>query len=40
MAGTDRSETASEVKNENPGAKIASDLPELHLPGMPESEPV
>jgi AFG3 family protein len=39
MAGTDRSETASEVKNENPGAKIASDLPELHLPGMPESEP-
>jgi len=34
MAGTDRSETASEVKNENPGAKIASDLPELHLPGM------
>ncbi|RZK23199.1 MAG: ATP-dependent zinc metalloprotease FtsH [Hymenobacter sp.] len=40
MAGTDRSETASEVKNENPGAKIASDLPELHLPGMPESETV
>jgi AFG3 family protein len=39
MAGTDRSETASEIKNENPGAKIASDLPELHLPGMPESEP-
>ncbi len=39
MAGTDRSETASEVKSENPGAKIASDLPELHLPGMPESEP-
>jgi AFG3 family protein len=39
MAGTDRSETASEVKNENPGTKIASDLPELHLPGMPESEP-
>jgi cell division protease FtsH len=38
MAGTDRSETASEVKSENPGAKIASDLPELHLPGMPESE--
>ena len=34
MAGTDRSETASEVKNENPGAKIASDLPELNLPGM------
>ncbi|MFD1871635.1 ATP-dependent zinc metalloprotease FtsH [Hymenobacter bucti] len=40
MAGTDRSETASEVKSENPGAKIASDLPELHLPGMPESETV
>jgi AFG3 family protein len=39
MAGTDRSETASEVKNENPGAKIGNDLPELHLPGMPESEP-
>ena len=40
MAGTDRSETASEVKSENPGAKIAGDLPELHLPGMPtESEP-
>jgi AFG3 family protein len=39
MAGTDRSETASEVKSENPGAKIANDLPELHLPGMPtESE--
>lgn len=38
MAGTDRSETASEVKSENPGAKIASDLPELHLPGMSESE--
>jgi cell division protease FtsH len=41
MAGTDRSETASEVKNENPGAKIASDLPELNLPGMTtESETV
>jgi AFG3 family protein len=40
MSGTDRSETASEVKGENPGAKIASDLPELHLPGMPESETV
>jgi len=39
MAGTDRSETASEVKSENPGAKIGNDLPELHLPGMPESEP-
>jgi AFG3 family protein len=38
MAGTDRSETASEIKSENPGAKIASDLPELHLPGMSESE--
>jgi AFG3 family protein len=39
MAGTDRSETASEVKGENVGAKLASDLPELHLPGQAETEP-
>jgi AFG3 family protein len=39
MAGTDRSETASEVKGENVGAKIGSDLPELHLPGQAEVEP-
>ncbi len=33
MAGTDRSETASEVKNEH-AAVIGDDLPELHLPGL------
>lgn len=40
MAGTDRSETASEVKGENVGAKLANDLPELHLPGQAETEAV
>ncbi|OGX91177.1 ATP-dependent zinc metalloprotease FtsH [Hymenobacter coccineus] len=34
MAGTDRSETASELINEHAGATIGSDLPELHLPGL------
>ena len=35
MAGTDRSETASEVKGEQAAAgKLGSDLPDLHLPGM------
>jgi AFG3 family protein len=33
MAGTDRSETASELKNEHPGT-LGSDLPELNLPGV------
>ena len=38
MAGTDRSETASEVKGEQAaGGKIASDLPDLHLPGMDDN---
>jgi cell division protease FtsH len=35
MAGTDRSETASEVKGEQAAAgKLGNDLPELNLPGM------
>ena len=38
MAGTDRSETASEVKGEQAaGGKIASDLPDLHLPGLDDN---
>jgi AFG3 family protein len=35
MAGTDRSETASELKNEHPGP-LSNDLPELKLPGVEE----
>jgi len=35
MAGTDRSETASEVKGEHAaGGTLGSDLPDLHLPGL------
>ena len=35
MAGTDRSETASEVKGEQVAAgKLGNDLPDLHLPGL------
>jgi AFG3 family protein len=35
MAGTDRSETASEVKGEQAAAgKLGNDLPDLHLPGL------
>ena len=38
MAGTDRSETASEVKGEqNAGGKLGSDLPDLNLPGMDDN---
>jgi len=33
MAGTDRSETATELKSEHPGA-LMNDLPELKLPGI------
>ncbi|NML67800.1 ATP-dependent metallopeptidase FtsH/Yme1/Tma family protein [Hymenobacter sp. RP-2-7] len=39
MAGTDRSETATDLRREHPDA-LTGDLPELHLPGQPESEPV
>jgi len=39
MAGTDRSETASERHAEHP-EEPTSDLPALHLPGMPEAETV
>ena len=39
MAGTDRSETASERHAEHPD-EPTSDLPALHLPGMPETETV
>lgn len=39
MSGTDRSETATDLRREHPDA-LTGDLPELHLPGMPtESEP-
>ncbi|MBJ6107993.1 ATP-dependent zinc metalloprotease FtsH [Hymenobacter sp. BT523] len=35
MAGTDRSETASEVKGEQAaGGKLGNDLPDLNLPGL------
>ena len=38
MAGTDRSETASEVKGEQAaGGKLGSDLPELNLPGLDDN---
>jgi AFG3 family protein len=39
MAGTDRSETASERHTEHP-EEPTSDLPALHLPGLPEAETV
>jgi len=39
MAGTDRSETASERHAEHP-EEPTSDLPALHLPGLPETETV
>ncbi len=38
MAGTDRSETASDLHREHPEA-LTEDLPELKLPGLSESEP-
>ncbi|MGI4759801.1 MAG: ATP-dependent zinc metalloprotease FtsH [Janthinobacterium lividum] len=37
MAGTDRSETASERHAEHPEAPLDGDLPALHLPGQPET---
>ena len=38
MAGTDRSETASEVKGEQAaGGQLGNDLPELHLPGLDDN---
>ena len=38
MAGTDRSETASEVKGEQAAAgNLGNDLPELHLPGVDDN---
>ncbi|GAA3972185.1 ATP-dependent zinc metalloprotease FtsH [Hymenobacter antarcticus] len=38
MAGTDRSETASEVKGEQAAAGVfGSDLPDLHLPGVDDN---
>ena len=38
MAGTDRSETASELKGEQAaGGKLGSDLPDLHLPGLDDN---
>ncbi len=40
MAGTDRSETASERHAEHPEVPLDGDLPTLHLPGMPEAETV
>jgi len=40
MAGTDRSETASEVKGEQAAAgNLGNDLPELHLPGVDDNRP-
>jgi AFG3 family protein len=40
MAGTDRSETASERHAEHPETALDGDLPPLHLPGQPETETV
>jgi cell division protease FtsH len=40
MAGTDRSETASERHAEHPETPLGGDLPPLHLPGQPETETV
>ena len=38
MAGTDRSETASEVKGEHAaGGNLVGDLPDLHLPGVDDN---
>ena len=34
MAGTDRSETLSERKQEHPGLPLGNDLPDLNLPGV------
>ncbi|AHJ99005.1 ATP-dependent zinc metalloprotease FtsH [Hymenobacter swuensis] len=34
MAGTDRSETLSERKQEHPGVPLGNDLPSLNLPGV------
>ena len=34
MAGTDRSETLSERKQEHPGIPLSDDLPDLNLPGI------
>jgi len=40
MAGTDRSETASEVKGEHAaGGNLSNDLPDLHLPGVDDIRP-
>ncbi|RSK51360.1 ATP-dependent zinc metalloprotease FtsH [Hymenobacter rigui] len=35
MAGTDRSETLSERKQEHAGLPLGNDLPDLNLPGVP-----
>jgi len=40
MAGTDRSETASERHAEHSETALDGDLPPLHLPGQPETETV
>ena len=39
MHGTDRSETASEVKGEHAAGGLLNDTPELKLPGLSETEP-
>jgi cell division protease FtsH len=36
MAGTDRSETLSDLKQEHPGLPLGQDTPEPHLPGLNE----
>jgi AFG3 family protein len=36
MAGTDRSETLSDLKQEHPGLPLGHDTPEPHLPGLNE----
>ncbi|WP_151087572.1 ATP-dependent zinc metalloprotease FtsH [Hymenobacter baengnokdamensis] len=38
MAGTDRSETLSDLKQEHPGLPLGQDTPEPHLPGLNEPE--
>ncbi|QKG55414.1 ATP-dependent metallopeptidase FtsH/Yme1/Tma family protein [Hymenobacter sp. BRD128] len=40
MAGTDRSETLSELKQEHSGLPLGQDTPEPHLPGLNEPEAV
>lgn len=40
MAGTDRSETLSELKQEHPNLPLGQDTPEPHLPGLNEPEAV